>query len=162
MSQQISIDSYVDYIRKNFKIVHYPQIGNLYFFTYLFNRNKSFSPSKSKFYDFYPATFIFDINIKNKTFTGLNIHMIPSDERKHWFKVIGSLTNDKPLDAKKFLRLKELMKISQFGVRTYSMLYVKNLREIPNRDWDMLIDKYANTTYQASLAEITAKYLSLI
>lgn len=162
MIQQISIDDYIDYVIKNFKVVQYPQIGKLYFFSYLFNQSKTFKADQSKFYDFYPATFIFNINTKEKTFNGLNIHMIPPSARKQWLKIIKGLTNEKPLNPKDFLKLKELLKIATFAVRNYSMINVRHLREVPREDWSVLLDDYANTTYQASMSEISAKYLSLI
>jgi len=160
--KQISIDEYIEYVSKYCKATSYPQIGKLYFFSYLFNQSESFKSNKSKFYDFYPATFIFNIDVKKKTFYGLNMHMIPPSDRKKWLKIIKDLTNEKPLNPKHFLKLKELIKIADFAVRNYSMTHVRKLREAPREDWSILFDDYANTTYQATMSEISAKYLSLI
>lgn len=160
MIKQQPIDDYIEFITKTFKKASYPNLGNIYVFSYLFDHN--LKSDKVKFYDFCPATFIYKIDMKEKTFTGFNLHSIPSSVRETWLGLIKENAGGKTLDPKKFLRLMSVLTKATFAVRNYSMKNVRNLKLVPKNQWDLLISNYANTTFGATTNEIQAKYLSLL
>jgi hypothetical protein len=115
---------------------------------------------EKKFYDFFPNVFVFHVDRRKNIFLGFNLNVIPPRKRKEWIDLIKKYTEDN--DTQKLMKLKSLFRISSFAIRQYFMGRVKNLREVPRYDWDELHNIYANSTYESTLLEVSAKYLSLI
>jgi hypothetical protein len=165
MAKQISVNDYVEHINSTYPKAQYPQIGKIYTFGYLFHQSPSFdrkNVKEIKFYDFYPATFVFDVDVKQHLFHGFNLHIIPPSARSRWIELINTFVTKDKLDPKKFIILKHLFKISSFAMRQYYMRRVKNFREVPVDKWHEMFNMYANTTFGATTAEISAKYLSFL
>jgi len=157
------VESYVKNINTYPKTTQYPNIGRVYVFEYLFNQTPDFSSLKNrdeiKFYDFVPATFVMNVNPKNKTFTGFNLHSIPIFARTRWIEVIRHYVGDPDrMSAKDLLPLKRLL----FSSKNYSMKKVRKFREVPVERWNDLLQFDANTTFDATSGELLAKYLSFI
>jgi len=161
MIQQVTVNDYLDYINKSYPRAKFPLIGNIYVFSYLFTQSKSYDISKSKFYDFFPCVFVYDINIKKHLFHGFNLNTIPPSARNTWIELLKKYTEGNKLDPKKFVVLKRLFAQSTFAMRQYEMRNIKKLWEVPKNNW-IDIEVYANTTFKATMGEISAKYLSLI
>jgi hypothetical protein len=160
---QISINEYLDFINSTYQKSKYPRIGGLYVFGYLFNQNKKFDSHQKniKFYDFYPLTFIYNIDPKNQQFTGFNLHKIPPQSQKHWVNLLKKYASDETPIPENFVKLKEIFDKSN-AVHKYEMRRVRNFMEIPFEEWSNISNHYANTTFSATTKEIEAKYLKFI
>jgi len=167
----LNINKYIQHIRKTYKRINLIQKGNLYTYTYLFNHAPNFDKQdyeKIKFYDYMPVTFIFDIDEKNKTFTGINFHHLPVASRLIWLnrlkKMRGKLFEQEGVN-RVILRygvLKFLMKKSIFGIRKYRMDRTRELRIVPNQQWEELLSIYSRTYFGVTLAQVEQKYKTFI
>ncbi len=164
-----SINDYIKQIR-TFKRAANIFTGQLYAYNYLFTKAPNFESAEFdvvKFYDFYPATFVFDVNRETKTFHGLNFHHMPVKARKLWLTRVQKIV-PKPFETSgvtrirnlTFPKLKVLFKKSMFGVRQYRMDRVRQLRIVPNQDWEELFEFFAKTYFGVTLAQVEAKYRS--
>lgn len=165
--QFLTINKYIQFLRKNYKRTKIIHRGFLYTYPYFFNRAPGFKEEdfeKIKFYDFFPLVFVFDVNRKNKTFVGLNFHHLPVKSRQIWLKRVQKIrkniferegTNRVIL---KYNTLKFLVKKSMFGIRQYRFDRIGELRMIPNQDWEKLFSLYGRTYYGVSLRQIEDKY----
>ena len=144
----------------------FPKIGRIYIFEYLFNYGKDFNNLNNreeiKFSDFVPATFVWNIDIRAKRFSGFNLHSVPIFRRTKWIELLRNYAGENTDKEKNFLPLKRLFKDSPFGMKQYSMNKVRKFREIPENNWIDLLKYDANTTMGATSNEIVAKYLSFI
>jgi len=162
-----SVISYVKNIN-NYPIPspRFPKIGKIYIFEYLFNYGKDFNNLENvkevKFYDFLPATFVWFVNIREKSFTGFNLHSVPVFARTKWIELLRNNAGDESGKKKNFLPLKRLFQDSNSGMKQYSMNKVRKFREVPESKWIELVRFDVNTTMGATSGEILAKYLSFI
>ncbi len=140
--------------------------GNLYVYRYFFRKNPKFNKIPLdivKFYDRWPAVLVFEIDKKNRTIYGLNLHQIPLKARLFWLERIAKLKKPNvarffPMTYKIFRRL---WRKAIFGVRQYKVTRVdfKELRKIPFENWEELFDFTAKTYHNANINEIDKRFL---
>lgn len=168
----ININEYILYLRKTYKRNNNLKIGQMYSYQYLFNKAPNFDkqdPNKIKFYDFYPITFVFDIDFDNDTLFGLNFHHLPVKSRMMWLdrtKKISEIQFAKPgvnrIPALRYPQLKAMFRKSVFGIRQYKMERFRDLRIIPNEKWEEVFDFYSRTYYGVTLRAVANKYRTFI
>lgn len=163
-SRFANINSYIKYIRENFSTVGKTNnlLGSLFVYNYKFNMNPDFynkDYDEIKFYDWMPATYIFNIRPESKTFFGLNLHHLPLKARDYWltrFSGINTQGKDRfylPYDVLKVMHIK-----SKFGIRQYRMDRTFNIRLVPFSYWGELFDFYAKTYFGVTIKDVQMRY----
>jgi len=155
------INDYIRYL-KDFERTGNLIRGRLYTYNYLFNKAPNFKNKEwetIKFYDWMPCTFVFDINSKAKSFTGINLHFLPVQSRKIWLSRLAKTNpsrNDRiPL---KYDQLKLMMMKSKFGIRQYNMGRVQQLRVVPFEYYRDLFEFSAKTYLGVTLDWVSNRY----
>ncbi|MEM4260889.1 MAG: hypothetical protein QXG00_06635 [Candidatus Woesearchaeota archaeon] len=162
-----NINDYIRYINEHFIKTGTLSSGQIYVYRYLFNKDPNFNKkpfNEIKFYDFMPASYIFNINMKTKTFFGLNFHHLPLYDRRVWLARVSNFQNKMTgqLNIKlKYQALKALMRKSILGVRQYRFDRVLDLRLIPYEQWINLFNFYAKTYYAVTIDQVESKYRQL-
>ena len=154
------LNEYIKHIR-TFKFNKIIRNGFLYTYKYLFIKNPTFRSqpfSKVKFYDFWPATFVFEVKPKTKTFFGINFHHMPVRARKIWLFRISKAKQKPERIRILYSRLKRLDKKSTFAVRQYRMDRGFEYRRIPFADWNFLFNFYARTYFGTTVDNVAARY----
>lgn len=168
MAEELNINQYIQFLRKNFKRESAVRTGFMYSYNYLFTDADDFEDKKYddvKFYDFNPLTFVYEIKPKTKTFFGINFHHMPIQPRLLWLNRVKKL-NERPFEKEganrlfgmRYNVLKLLFKKSTVAVRQYHFTRVKELRIVPNVDWETVMNIYSRTYYGVRLNDIENRY----
>jgi len=136
--------------------------GYMYAYYYMFQR-KGVPLDRLRFYDWWPLTFVFQVDYKERRFYGLNFHHLPVRTRLIWLARIKRLYQAKfPTDETKrnfltpkripmtYKRLVLILIKSKYGVRQYRMDRVRKLRIVPNTQWEQAMRYFPKTYYQVS------------
>lgn len=159
-----NISEYKKFIRENFKAGGSLKLGGFYSYNYLFSLDEDFD--KLKFYDWLPITLILDINIKNKTFSGLNFHHMPVKPRQIWLNRVKNLLPEK-FESGGIQYFKELsnqnralgiLLKSKIAVRNYRFDRVRDIRSLEVDKLDEVIKFFAKSYFSVSIEQIKNRY----
>jgi hypothetical protein len=178
-----SINWYINYLQ-HFERDTKTVPGQFYAYQYMFTKDKlihhgdSYTPTtnpnmvdisydKIKFYDFWPMTYVFHVNPKNKTFFGLNFHHLPLNIRLFWLKRIQSMFKNQ-FSKEDQLRIPMISydavkhigndKIAMACTRQYRNDRVMNLRKVPLDELEKAMSYYSKTYYGVNISQIENKY----
>jgi hypothetical protein len=144
--------------------------GYMYAYYYMFQR-KGVPQEKLRFYDWWPLTFVFQVDFKERRFYGLNFHHLPVRTRLIWLARIKRLYAAKfPTDEIKrnfltpkripmtYKRLVLILIKSKYGIRQYRMDRVRKLRIVPNTQWEQAMRYFSKTYYRVTYEQKVNDY----
>jgi hypothetical protein len=168
------INEYLHYIETKFQRAGNVKPGCLYAYKYDFllnPENKGLPHSEIKFWDFFPLSYCFAVNLKQRTFTGLNMHRLPFEERLFWLdrikKMYSEKFKEKKLDQIPIVYYEALKGIGVYkkstiwATRQYALYRGFDYRIIPLEYWDELFKFYASTFYGVNYNQVASKYRKL-
>ena len=173
-SKYRNINEYLGYIEHTFQRAGNVKPGSLYTYKYDFlmnPENKNLPHGEIKFWDFFPLTYVFAVNQKQRTFTGLNMHRLPLEERLFWLDRITKMYDDKfkikeanQLPIIYYEALKGIgvyKKSTIWATRQYALYRGFDYRIIPLEYWNELFKFYASTFYGVNMNQVASKYRKL-
>lgn len=165
--ENYNLESRVDYKQylKQFKYTGKPIVGYLYSFNYLFTNHEKFDETKmsiKQFYDFYPISFIFDVNPKTRTFKGLNLHHLPVQSRLIWLARISRFKRGGERMMIPYELLKPMFYKATYAVRQYRMDSMRYISKIPFEKWNELSRWTPKYLYASTLEQETKLYRNFI
>jgi len=162
--QYSSFNNYLEYLKSNFRINSVIRKGH--FYTYLYKFGKDYPDDILKYFDWWPLTFIFDVNYDKKYFVGMNLHHMPVLSRQIWVSRLKKVSAENFENNKQPIRINypsliSMFKKSGFIVRNYRMDRVNLLRKVQLNSVDEVVRYYSDTYYKVSYEQSANRYRSL-
>lgn len=166
------ISEYFKFLNYSFERTNNIQVGKFYSFTYHFDFWK-YGWDNVKFYDWYPFSFIFEINAEKNYAVGLNFHHIPLIPRQIWLKRVlklGSSIGSKvrivqfggrpvfKISGLNYPLVYKVLRKSKIAIRRYNLHKMEDIRAIPIKYVEETLRYYAKTYYGVGINQIWRRY----